>query len=346
MHERGIGGRPPRAVPYAPIDALIARADAVAKRWLIELLDSAPLTAAAEMPVADLAADGPAVCAAAMEALGTERGLQGALRQAHDLARLAGASDASGVVASAEALRRAIWAAVVVAVPRGEDALLAALADRLAHVCAALAQAATALPQSAREATPEGGAADQAAVPADRGADFADEEAEPPLPRAATGEPDFVPLWMAALERQIGAGGRFGLLLVELDGIERLRASETAEALAAALERVGRGVRRSIRREDVLAHETDGRLWIIAPGAGRTGASAVARRIARAVEGAAELRGAPLTASIGAALFPDDAREPEALAGEAEQSVLAARAAGVRFAGDATEPVLGPRLVR
>ena len=339
MHERGIGGRAPRAVPYAPIDALIARADAVAKRWLIELLDGAPLTVAAEMPVADLAADGPAVCAAAMEALGSERGLQGALRQAPDLGRLARATDAAGVVASAEALRRAVWAAVLEEVPRGEDALLAALADRLAHVCTATAQAAI----GARGARPEPAPADVAAPPATA---FGDEDAEPPLPRAATGEPDFVPLWMAALERQISAGGRFGLLLVELDGIERLRSSETAETLAGALERVGRGVRRSIRREDVLAHETDGRLWVIAPGVGRTGASALARRIAQAVEGAAQLRGAPLTASIGAALFPDDGRDPEALAGEAEQSVLTARAAGVRFAGDSPEPALGPRLVR
>jgi len=226
--------------------------------------------------------------------------------------------------------------------PRGEAARLAALADRLAHVCTATAQAAIA----ARGARPEPAPADVAAPPADRAAVFGDEDGEPPLPRAATGEPDFVPLWMEALERQIGAGGRFGLLLVELDGIERLRRSETPETLAGALERVGRGVRGSVRREDVLAHETDGRLWIIAPGAGRTGASALALRIAQAVQAAAALRGAPLTASIGAALFPDDAREPEALAGEAEQSLLAARAAGVRFADDAAEPALGPRLVR
>jgi GGDEF domain-containing protein len=104
-------------------------------------------------------------------------------------------------------------------------------------------------------------------------------------------------------------------------------------------------VRQCIRREDILAHETDGRLWAIAPGAGRAGASALARRVAEAVEGAAELRGAPLTAAIGVALFPDDAREPAALAGEAEEGVLAARAAGVRFAGDTGESARGPRLV-
>jgi GGDEF domain-containing protein len=343
MHERGIGSRTPPAVPGVPLAALVARADAIAKRWLIELLDASPLAAVGEMRVADLAADGPAVCAATVEALGSERGLQAALELAPDVARLAAATTPAGAVRAAEALRRAAWAATLEEVPHGEQAVLTAAADRLAHVCAQIAQAATATPADQRGATPR--RADDAA-PAD------DDDSVVPLPRPATGEPDFGPLWLAALERQIGAGGRFALLLMELDGADQLRESEDPETLADALERVGRAVRRCIRREDILAHETDGRLWVISPGAGRSGASALARRIATAVERAAALRGAPLTASLGAARFPADARDPAGLSGEAEDGLLAARAAGVRFAGDPggpddpDEPAVGPRLVQ
>jgi GGDEF domain-containing protein len=370
MHERGIGGRTPPAVPTIPLDALIARADSIAKRWLVELLDAAPLAAAGDVPVADLAADGPAVCAATVEALASERGLRAAVDQAPDVARLAGATTPTHAIASAEALRRAVFAALQEQVPAEEGATLAAVAHRLGHVTTTLAQAAITRSAAASgplgEPAPAGGPAGAADPPADSSAatgraahPFAepavpfgpheDDDSVVPLPRPATGEPDFGPLWMAALERQIGAGGRFALLLMELDGAERLRVAEDPEALAAALERVGRGVGRGHRRGGVRAPQNDGRLWVIAPGAGRAGASALARRIAAAVERAAELRGAPLTASLGAALFPDDSRDPAGLAGEAEEGLLAARAAGVRFTGDPEdpdEPAIGPRLVR
>ena len=326
-----MGGGGSRPVVTAPIDALVARADATTKRWLLELLAAAPLSAAGDVRAAALAADGPGLCAAVAEALGSDRRLDSALAAAADVRRLSGARDAGGAVAAAEALRRAAWATVRDQVPPDDDHLLAALGDRLAHVCALLAQAATRGmgEEAPTEQPPVEGIADSAV----------------PAPEAAIAAPAPATLWMAALERQIGARRRFALLLMELEGMERLRLAEPPEALARALERAGRAVRQRIRREDILAHETDGRLWVIAPGVGRGGASALARRVARAVEEAAELRGAPLTASVGAALFPDDARDPAELAGEAEEGVLAARAAGVRFAGDSDEPPVGPRLV-
>jgi GGDEF domain-containing protein len=161
-----------------------------------------------------------------------------------------------------------------------------------------------------------------------------------------------VPLWIAALERQIAAGGRFSLLLVELDGAKRLRLSEATDVADEAFERVASAVRRCIRRPDLLAHESEGRLWIVAAEAGRPGASALALRVAGAVEQAATLRGVPLSASVGVALYPDDARDAGGLADEAEESLFAARAEGVPVAGDGPdgsdgEPaVRGPWLVR
>ncbi len=151
---------------------------------------------------------------------------------------------------------------------------------------------------------------------------------------------------MAALERQVAQGGRFALLLVELDGAERLRLAEGPEGAREMFARVGRAVRGCVRRSDLLAHEDDGRMWIIAPESGRDGASSLARRVAGAIEGAASSHGTPLTASIGVALYPDDGRTSGELTDQAEESVYAARAAGVRMAFDIDEPAAnGPRLV-
>ena len=60
----------------------------------------------------------------------------------------------------------------------------------------------------------------------------------------------------------------------------------------------------------------------------RSGARALALRIAVAVERAAAHRGVPLTASVGAAAFPADATDAQALAERAEEALFTARAGG------------------
>src|SRR5204863_415730 len=63
--------RPSRARPVAdaPVAALIAGADELAKGWLLELVASGPLAAASGLPLDDLVRDGPALCAAMARAL-------------------------------------------------------------------------------------------------------------------------------------------------------------------------------------------------------------------------------------------------------------------------------------
>src|SRR5205085_6242012 len=132
--------------------------------------------------------------------------------------------------------RRAIREAAAVEVSYADSAVLADLGDRLAHVCAHLAATAMAAPATERRVAPppapraapepppeeEGG--EEAAEPA--AAESAVAEA-PPADVDATGA---APLWLAALERQVAGGGRFGLLLIELDDAERLRLAEGPEA--------------------------------------------------------------------------------------------------------------------
>ncbi len=165
----------------------------------------------------------------------------------------------------------------------------------------------------------------------------------PPTRRTTTSWPPFASLAPAtghygsrcSIASSPSAAARadeFALLLVDLDSVERLRlagADEAAEAFA----RISRAVREHVRRADVVAHEDDGRVWVIAGDTGRTGAMALALRIADAVEAAASLHGAALTASVGIAIYPDDGREAAALTAQAEEGMYAARAAGTRVGG-------------
>ena len=315
-----IGGMAEPPALDAPV-ARLDQPDALAKEWLLELLASRPLDEAGRVPAERLAAEGPRLCAAVVAALVSDRELD-RLRADGDLAgvaasagELAGADRGAEVVAALERLRIVVWAAIERAAP---GAAPAGLADRLAHVCALVAARALAAGEAQPRSVPDRAVHDDelARVRAVRGGD--------------------APLWIEALERQLAEGARYGrrfaVLLVDLDDVERLRLAAPEEA-ADAFARVGRAVRDHVRRGDVLAHEDDGRIWVIAADSGRAGASALARRIATAVEAAASLHGAPLTASAGIAVYPDDGREAATLTAQAEEGVFAARAAGSRVGG-------------
>ena len=127
------------SVERAEAELLAGRAQAVAKGWLLTLLERAPLDAVAAIPAADLAADGPAVCAALARALGSDAELD-RLRPGGDLAplvhrvpALAGAHDVPAALAAIDALRACLWAAALDARGARTDSL-APLAERLAEV--------------------------------------------------------------------------------------------------------------------------------------------------------------------------------------------------------------------
>ena len=62
---------------------------------------------------------------------------------------------------------------------------------------------------------------------------------------------------------------------------------------------------------------------------GAPGARALAERLADAVAAVPPLRGAPLTVSIGLAASPADGTDHDALTARVDESLYAARAAGV-----------------
>src|SRR5215208_5010725 len=79
--------RVPRAVADAPVGRL-ADGAVVAKAWLVALVEAAPLRDSGAVPAAQLPAEGPALCAAVLEALGSEAALD-RLRPGGDRAALA-----------------------------------------------------------------------------------------------------------------------------------------------------------------------------------------------------------------------------------------------------------------
>jgi GGDEF domain-containing protein len=95
-----------------------------------------------------------------------------------------------------------------------------------------------------------------------------------------------------------------------------------------------------MRRQDILACESDARAWIIARDTGRAGAQALAARTAGSVRMAQARRGAPLTVTIGLAVLGEDGSGSEELIDSAEQARLAAVAdgMGVHRGGARDEP--------
>ncbi len=169
-------------VERADAELLAGRAQAIAKGWLLTLLERAPLDAVAAIPATAVASEGPAVCAAFARALGSDAELD-RLRPAGDLAPLigrigglAGARDAAGVLAAVDALRACVWAAALDARGKRTDDV-GLLAERLAEI--ALVTGSTALSGAAASRTtgiegeraiapePSAADADRALAPAD-----------------------------------------------------------------------------------------------------------------------------------------------------------------------------------
>ncbi|MGI8594115.1 MAG: diguanylate cyclase domain-containing protein [Solirubrobacteraceae bacterium] len=294
-----------RPVADAPVHALSAHSDRLAKGWLLAILERRPLEAMATAPTRKLATEGPALCSSTARALASDEELADLVADAPAALRGLEAGDATEIVEVFEALRAIVWAAIVEILPEPRPGQLADLADRLAHVVAELLRA-TLAPVASSERAPA---------------------AEPP------GEP--ASLWDRALERKLDEGTRLGertaLILVEVDGVRRLRA---AGELDGVLERGAAIIREEVRRGDPVAHEEDGRTWVLAVDAGRPAAEALARRIAARLAVEPGPRGASLTVSVGLAVHPDDGGDAGSLSAHAEEAMLAARAAGVRLIAD------------
>lgn len=347
-----IPARAARPVADAPLDAL-ADADALAKGWLLTLIAGAPLQQAASLPTSDLARDAPPLCAAMAAALASEPALD-RLRESGDLAplaaragRVAGAVDPAGTAGALAALRGVLWNAIADGLRQPEPELVAALGARLGVVSDVVLVAALGAATAARAVAEPPAAAESPAPaePAPRLAAVGDERAErpPAVPAdvfpAVSASPAFDDRhepWATAVvrrvERLLASGAGVAVLAVDVEDAERLLAADLHGEARAALDGVERALREELRPGDAAVRERDGRLWIIGGGTTLEGARALGRRLATAAASAASPGGAPLRASVGIAVSPDDGTDAASLVAHADEGVFAARAAGVDLA--------------
>ncbi|HMJ36814.1 MAG TPA: hypothetical protein VK501_23115 [Baekduia sp.] len=143
------------------------------------------------------------------------------------------------------------------------------------------------------------------------------------------------PPWLGAISRRLARreddGLPFAVLVVEVDDLDRLLASQTGREVAVALEDAERALTAELAPADLIVRERLGRWWLTSPDRDLAGARDLGTRVAAAIA-RAHLGGAPLAASIGLAVCPDDGDTLESLAGRADEGMFAARAAGVPLA--------------
>lgn len=127
-----------RPVVDAPVDALLARADELARRWALALMVGRPLEEIADLPLGDFARSAPALCASLVRALASDDALERLARgdERAALARSLSIGRRGALVADIDALRSILWEATLQQLRDPPLRLVADLADRLAHVCA------------------------------------------------------------------------------------------------------------------------------------------------------------------------------------------------------------------
>ncbi len=348
--------RRPRPVADAPIDALLGRCDDLAKGWLLALIEQAPLTRAGAILAQDIARDGPRLCDAVLRAIADETDLHrlepdGALTAlAARAGSMAGAGTPVEVSSAVDALHGVVWAALRDELRGPEPEIVYGLAERLSLVVERVRSAALGDPCSGGpgvlrplaavpEQDAERGGSPRPAQDAERGgsprpAQDAERGGSPRPAQDAERTGPSGALWMDALQdeidRAVATGAPLSLLLAEVVGEP---AGERESDIVDAQDvidpddlygRFGRALRAAVRRQEILACESDSRAWIIAPGTSRSGADALGSRIGDALTHAETWGGAPLTAAVGVAVLREDGRTSAELMRAAQEARSAA----------------------
>ena len=134
-----------------------------------------------------------------------------------------------------------------------------------------------------------------------------------------------------ARAREERGGGRFAVLLLDIDHFKKLNDTFGHPAGDAALKHTARVLEQHLRQGDEAARYGGEEFAVILPGADATGAAPLAERVRGAIEGShLVFEGARLavTVSVGVAAWPEDARELPDLLAVADRALYAAKQGG------------------
>ncbi len=143
--------RPARPLPEAPVEALAADAERLAKGWLVAVIEQQPLSSAPAILAGEWVQDGPRLCEAVLRSIGADEPLGG----------LRGTAPRFAPPAALDALRAVVWSALRAAWPEAGPDEVWDLGERLAVVIDALRVAPPQWPQALDEAVAAARPADQ-----------------------------------------------------------------------------------------------------------------------------------------------------------------------------------------
>jgi diguanylate cyclase (GGDEF)-like protein len=131
------------------------------------------------------------------------------------------------------------------------------------------------------------------------------------------------------IERASRYPERFGILILDLDRFKKYNDTYGHLAGNDALQRTARAIREAVRVVDFPARYGGEEFAVILPQIDVASLAAIAERIRANVEAMpAPAGGAKVTISIGAAMYPDDGSDPDALFRAADQRLYAAKEGG------------------
>jgi diguanylate cyclase (GGDEF)-like protein len=148
-----------------------------------------------------------------------------------------------------------------------------------------------------------------------------------------------------AVAREDRQGGRFALLLLDIDRFKRLNDTYGHPAGDAALRHTAQLLTHHLRKSDLASRFGGEEFAVLLASTDRAGAEHLAEKVRGEIErGRLVFDGARLgvTVSVGVAVWPDDGREPSALVTAADRALYAAKESGrnrvVMAAGLASAP--------
>jgi diguanylate cyclase (GGDEF)-like protein len=289
--------------------------DALAKAWLVRLIERSSLDEIATLPTERIAADLPLVIADVLAAAGSERPSmlpQGAAERVAGLAELRNARPA-GIAWDLGAVQLVVLEAL------RDEADLGA--QELADIAACLAEAVSAV---------------QAAGVESLGGDRPGEEAARATIDSLTGLYNLAHLHdtlSRALALHKRYGHHFSLLLLDVTGLARVNEARGRAAGDRVLTQTGLAVRRTIRAVDTAARIGGDELCVLAPDQGAADMTHLARRLVAAVRTETALSGEPgMEVAVGVVACPEHGDDTEYLMAAADQAMYRAKAAGEPFA--------------